>query len=404
MKGYTSLVNRLRCWLALALGAGLSVCARAGPLDLPEFDLRVSAPAKDILVSTGTRAFSGARPGMGLVAPAPALLNERASDSPGLEADSISRSFFDGARRLNARSPAPAFPQKLALEAPLAQVHRTTAPRSGGCFYDDPEKCQWLRDLLNPQDFQPQYILGDELGGRALGLFHPAFGILQGVSDRFYDAMTLHLFAHILPGKFYRDLDRSKKRPDSARIFDEKLDEKFRQTFTEMSDTYPLRRGNLSGRPSMEQYDQWKRDFGGKLVRDAIDAFKDTMLARYRLEQSGQVIGHDAKDARNWSPSFLALAAVGGGGLLWLNGINTPVSAGDFKARISMGAGQRLYKALQDGGSVGRIGGLSLGHKGCPVSFYSDFGVERGRLRGEVYGLRLTNRFKKFPFDVPDVD
>ena len=162
---------------------------------------------------------------------------------------------------------------------------------------------------------------------------------------------------------------------------------------TRLYDTYPGEKGEIrSGRPSPE-LTEWREWARREQVSVIIDTFGSTMIERYRLERIGKKAGDYAQNKKNWDIQFLAVAGVVGGAFLYLNGVHAKTNLGPVTMALDMSAGRSVRKAIQDEKRLRRMAGVEIGWKDKPLTFHTEWGVDHGKVRNELYGAKYRKRF-----------
>lgn len=329
-----------------------------------------------------------------LLALQPWPVHARKIDLPDIGSVEGGTILFDGGKARPALDGVPSEPAAKLEPSRTEKSVTLVPPAKGRPFFDDPARQKELLDMINRRDDpNPRYLLGEEIGGRAMDLFHPAFGLVEGFSDRLYDLMSLGLMSRILPGGLSRDLKKSPK-GDSYLIFDQKFHEKEYRFLQRLHDTYPRTAGGIGGQQAdPARYQEWQRWAGNEQLSVMIDALKDTILERYKLEAFGQKAGDYAKDKRHWDPAFLATAGIVGGAFLYLNGVHARTSLSDLQVGIDMAAVKGVVDAIENEGDKGRAAGIELSLKDRPFFFNTDWKVDHGQARIDIYGLKYRRRF-----------
>lgn len=233
----------------------------------------------------------------------------------------------------------------------------------------------------------PRPWLGREIGGAMTDVFHPAYRLVEGVSDGVYNFMRSHLIGTLLPDRLTRSLRRSPS-GDSCALFDEQLGRKEYRYLERLRDSYPTSDGSAGGRYSPDRSAEWRSWAASEQVSVVIDSFRETLLERYQLEVFGRSSGRYAKDRRNWDPGFLTMAGILGGTFVYLNGLHTDAHLGKMRLGIDLRAGMKIREDLQSGAGTRRLAGLELGYKDKPLTLATEWGTERGNLRNERFGLK----------------
>ena len=152
-------------------------------------------------------------------------------------------------------------------------------------------------------------------------------------------------------------------------------------TFEKAREDYPAA-GRQGAAYDPKRLQDWRASFVEDEEGVALDAFADTLFERYKLKPFGRASEGYVKDSRNWDAGSAAMTGVLGGALLYVRGFHAAVPVGAFKLQIDLRPGQRLARALADGGEAFGLGSFELGYRGAPVTLALEWGVAGGRLRG----------------------
>ncbi len=232
-------------------------------------------------------------------------------------------------------------------------------------------------------------LLGREMGGGLSEAARPVYRAAEGLSDRVYRLMRGHLFEAFLPGRLARSLETGGTGDSYAR-FSARLAEKEDRLLLRLRESYP---GTDSlGRTDPARLAEWRGRASGEQVSVVLDAFKDTMIERHRVDRFGRATDRYARDPRNWDAEFLAAAGFFGGTFLYLNGLHAAVPLGGARLAVDLRSGHRIARALRSGERA-TLGSAELGHRGTPVHLACEWEANRGRVQVARYGLNYRLRY-----------
>jgi len=237
-----------------------------------------------------------------------------------------------------------------------------------------------------------QAWLAHDPGAAMGGFLHPAYRVIEGVSDGVYDFMRSHLIGNILPRRLTRSLRRSPD-SDSYALLSEELSRKEHRFLARLQETYPIQNGTAGGPYTSFQLAEWRAWAAQEQVSVLIDSMKDALLGRYELESFGHASGRYARDPRNWKPRFLTASGILGGAFLYLNGMHAEARAGFMRLGSDLQAGMKIRSALQGDARTGHLANLELSYKDRPLTLVTEWGAERGHLRHERLGLKYQIRY-----------
>lgn len=302
--------------------------------------------------------------------------------------------FYDGGKRPLAASPVLVHHNSIREPAPAHEPAPPAKKREvPDWLKNDPERQKWLHDLLNPpHEQQPRYFLGDEIGGRAMGAFRPVYGVVEGLSDGIYDILRVHLVGNIFPSRLTKEL-KAPPKEDSFAQFDRNFHDNELRFFRWIHENDPNRVVGYGQRTNYAEQENFKRLAAERQLSVLLSSLTQTALGRYQLERAGKNAGKYAQNTRNWDPSFLAMAGVIGGGVLYIDGLHANADIWDVRLGIDLRAGHRIRSAVENGSRLEEMGCVEAGYKDNPFTLSACSELEKRQVKLGRSGLRYQIRF-----------